>query len=158
MFVRDPCIKGLYFFQVSSDKHLLSTVIPSTVHPAQPSWLLETLFLRVSIFFKVSSDGHLWWAVINTTVNPPQPSWLSYTLDLRVSIFVIVLRRTYTTHHHTLDGSSYTTVITVRDPSMNFWFSTTLNRLIRELSWPKVLYVRYRLHQINIDLFLMDQK
>ena len=39
------------FLQVSTNGHMGWTVVPSTVHPAQPFWLSENLSLRVSHFF-----------------------------------------------------------------------------------------------------------
>ena len=98
--------------------HMRRTIVLSTVRPAQPFWLSETLFLRVSRFFSVSFNGHIQWTVIPTTVRPAQPFWLSETLFLRVShFFLSVLKRTLTTDRHTLNDPSFMTVMTVRDPS-----------------------------------------
>ena len=41
------------FTQVSSNGHMPRTVIHTTVRPTQSFWLLETLFLRVSLYFSM---------------------------------------------------------------------------------------------------------
>ena len=53
-----PNIPLSNFLQVSTNGHMRQTVVPTTVHPAQPFWLSETLFLRASHFF---SHFPLFW-------------------------------------------------------------------------------------------------
>ena len=98
------------FLQVSTNGHIRGTVVPMKVHPAQPFWLLETLFLRVSHFFKVSSNGHMWQIVIPTTARPAQPFWLSETLFQRVSLYFSKCPQT-----DNYDGPSYPRLYVLHD-------------------------------------------
>ena len=111
MLDRDPVSKGLSFFsQVFPNGHMLWTVLFTMVRPAQPFWLSETLFLRVSHFFpsdlqqthvtdRRSHDGPSCMTLI--TVRDPSPKGLQI-------FFLSVLRRTSTTDHRNCDGPSCT--------------------------------------------------
>ena len=75
LVVRDPVPKGpSLFFYVSLKEQLRRTVIPTTVRPAQPFWLSETLFLRFSHFFLSvlqwthATDRHTYDGLSCTTV------------------------------------------------------------------------------------------
>ena len=115
------------------------TVIPTTIHPPQPFWLSETLFLMVSQLFYVSPNRHMPRIVIPTTVCPLQPSG-------SLSIFVSVLKRTTTTERHTHNGPSCMTVIMVRDPSpkgLHIFFKCPLTDTYDGPSylWQSVLHI-----------------
>ena len=87
------------------------TVIPTTVHPAQPFWLSETLFLRVSHFFPSvlqrtnvtdhrTHDGPSYMTVM--TVKDLSPKGLhffpqvSYDSHLRRTVVPVTVRRAHT--------------------------------------------------------------
>ena len=83
------------FVQVYTNGYMRRTVVSRTVRPAQPFWLSETLFLRVSIYFSMCPQ----------TDNYDGPSYPRRTV-------------VPTTDRHTHDSPSCITVMTVRDPSL----------------------------------------
>ena len=115
---RNPPLSN--FMQVSSNGHIRRTIIATTVRPAQPFWLSQTLFLRVSHFFpSVLQRPHA------TGRHPPDGPSFTTVLVVRdpisegLSLFLSVLQWTHVTDRHPYDGPSYITVLVVRDPVPN---------------------------------------
>ena len=141
------------------------TVVPTKVHPTQPSCLSETLVLRVSNFFTVSSYGHLQRTVIPVTVHPVQPLWWSETPLLRVSILYLSSPwRTSTMDRHYHDGLSCWSLITGRyfpygSPHNHSWSKTwrihegpSYSR--RAITWSVVFHYFYRDVITTLPLYL----
>ena len=88
-----------------------------TVRPAQPFWLSETLFQRVSHFFYVSSNGYMGRTVIPMMVRPAHTIMMVRDLIPKgLSNILSILKRISTIDRHTFDSPSCITIMTVRDP------------------------------------------
>ena len=101
------------FLQVSLNGHMRRTVNPTTVRPAQPFWLLETLFPNFSkcpLTYIYDGTSYPRWSVLHNNHDGQR------YLSLGSSYFFLSNPRwTLTTDHHYHDGPFCLTVTLVRD-------------------------------------------